>query len=496
VSKGIMKTAIFVGGLVIVGLLVRPGLKAAADDLDNASVRIAGEAFVRSGALSTIRVLSDEIGPRLTGSEAALRAARYGLGLFEEYGLVNAHLEPFEIVGWEPGPAQAETLAPLRKELRVDTLGFAVNTPQNGLVAEVIDAGHGTQEDFERLAPAMAGKIVLAGLLSPAKASQATKEFQKVDFAAKKGAAACLIISGTQGGLTRTRASNYGGYSSIPAASIAYEDGTWLRRQLASGHAVKMRLLTLNKILPKTKAVNVVAEIPGRENPQEVVVLGAHLDSWFLGPGAADNALGASIVIETARILSRLGLSPRRTIRFILFSGEEEGLLGSFAYVKSHEAELDNFVLMVNLDMTGLMYPGVLNPYGVCPIEDKLGAVLPVLAGLGITGIETRYPYDSDDFNFIARGVPALGIQGRGTRNWNWGHSYADTFEKIEVDKLNMNTAAVAIVVHFAANTPERLSRRYSQAEVIQYFKDIGREAVLKQEGTWKKLGFADGGRE
>jgi Zn-dependent M28 family amino/carboxypeptidase len=460
------------------------------NELEKAAARITGDVFVKNNGIQTLKVLADEIGSRLTGSEAAHRAAKYCLDLFKNYGLTNVHLEPFEISGMLPGQAIADVLEPFQKSLRVDSLGFSVNTPPSGLLAEVIDVGHGTQEDYEKVGPDIQGKIVLAGLLDPSDQAKATKEWQKVDYAAKKGAAACMIISGTKGGLTRTRASSFGGYSSIPAVSVAYEDGTWMRRRLESGKTLRIKLLTQNKMIGRVVAENVVAEIAGRGKPEELVILGAHLDSWFLGPGAADNALGVSIVMETARILSTLELASTRTIRFVLFSGEEEGLLGSFQYVKNHESELDKVILMVNVDMTGLMYPGLLDPYGACQIGDKLTEVLPVLAGLGVTRIEARYPYDSDDFNFVAKGVPALGLQGRGVRDWSWGHSYADTFEKIEPDKLNMNTAAIATIMYFAANRPEVLSRRLSQAEVIKYFQEQNLDKILKQEGTWKKLGF------
>lgn len=460
------------------------------NDLEKAAARITGDVFVKNNGIQTLKVLADEIGSRLTGSAAAHRAAKYCLDLFRNYGLTNVHLEPFNVSGMLPGQVIADVLEPFQKSLRVDNLGFSVNTPPSGLLAEVIDVGHGTQEDYEKVGPNIQGKIVLAGLLDPSDQAKATKEWQKVDYAAKKGAAACMIISGTKGGLTRTRASSLGGYSPIPAVSVAYEDGTWMRRRLEDGKTLRIRLLIQNKMIGTVVAENVVAEIAGRGKPEELVILGAHLDSWFLGPGAADNALGVSIVMETARILRTLELASTRTIRFILFSGEEEGLLGSFQYVRDHESELDKVILMVNVDMTGLMYPGILDPYGACQIGDKLAEVLPVLAGLGVTRIEARYPYDSDDFNFVAKGVPALGLQGRGVRDWSWGHSYADTFEKIEPDKLNMNTAAIATIMYFAANRPEVLSRRFSQAEVIKYFQERNLDKILKQEGTWKKLGF------
>jgi len=476
--------------IALVSCLSSSFIGASHDDLERAAVRITGEAFIKNNAIRILRVLADEIGPRPTGAAAFDRAAEYCLDLFKKQGLTNVHAESFEMAGWASGQALAEALEPFPKKLRVDTLGWSVNTPFQGLIAEVIDVGQGTEEDFKALGPSLKGKIVLAGSTNPEDPSKATKEWQKVAFAAREGAVACMIIARAKGGLTRTRASNYRDYSDIAATSIAYEDGTWLRRWLEDGKTVKVKLLTQNKVLNRITTKNVVAEIKGVEKPEEIVILGAHLDSWDLGPGAADNALGVSIALETSRILANLEIPLRRTVRFVLFSGEEQGLVGSFEYVKTHDHELDNIVMMINLDMTGLMYPGVLNPYGACPIAEKLTELLPVLEGMGITTVDARYPYDSDDFNFIARGVPALGVQGRGIRDWSWGHSYADTFDKIEIDKLNMNTAVIATIMYYVANRPEPLARRLSQAEVINHFKEKKLDKIIKQEGTWKKLGF------
>jgi Zn-dependent M28 family amino/carboxypeptidase len=479
-------------GCLATGILVSLGSGAVTEDLRKSAVRIAGEAFVGNGAYKIVKVLADDFGSRLTGTAAAHEAAAYCLDHFKASGLTNAHFEDFEVVGWEPGEASAEALAPRNKRLRIDSLGLSVNTSPQGLVARIVDVGHGTKDDFEKKKSVLKGQIALAGLNDPSDSTTATKEWQKVLYAAQNGATACLIIARTKGGLTRTRASNYGDYSPIPAASIAYEDGTWMRRALEDGKDVRMKLTIQNEILPTAKAENVIAEIRGAEKPGEIVILGAHLDSWFLGPGAADNALGCGIALETARILNGLGARPKRTIRFVLFAGEEEGLLGSFEYARRHEAELAEVVLMVNLDITGIMYPGFLNPYGGCQFKNSLDDLVGLLRGLGVTQVSIRAPYDSDDFNFIAKGVPALGLQGRGVSDWAWGHSYADTFDKIEIDKLNMTLAAVGIIVDYAANHEEPLAAHLSRDEVIRYFREKNLEKNLKEEKTWQKLGFPD----
>ena len=472
--------------------LTVPCISLEKNDMESAAVRIMGEAFVKNNGIRILKVLTDEIGPRLTGSEAYRRAAEYCGGVFRTYGLTNVHLESFETPGWLPGQASAETLGSPAKELRVDTLGLSVNTPVEGLAAEIVDVGHGTEQDFERMGPAINGKIVLAGLKDPSDRSEVTRGWRKIQLAAKRGAVACLIISPTKGGVTRMGVSAYYEPAPIPGAAIAYEDGLWLRRRLEDGKPVKIRILIRNKFPGNVRTDNVVAEIKGREKPEEVVILGAHLDTWFTGPGAADNALGVSIAMETARILSLPGLAPKRTIRFILFGGEEEGLLGSFEYAKAHEKELDNVALMVNLDMVGMMSPRVVSPYGACAIGDQLLDLLPILGGLGITQVESRHPFDSDDFCFVANGVPALGIYGNEIRDMNWYHSYADTFDKIEVDKLNLNTAAVATVVHCAASRSEPMGKHLSRTEVIRYFEEKKLTRSLKEDGSWKRLGFPE----
>jgi len=179
--------------------------------------------------------------------------------------------------------------------------------------------------------------------------------------------------------------------------------------------------------------------------------------------------------------LNLLDEKPKRTIRFLLFTGEEQGLYGSRAYVESHKEELDNITLMMNLDITGAMYPGMINPYGAWDYQGRFEDLLGILHGFGVDHIEQKYPYDSDDFHFVRNGVPALGLQGRGERGMIYAHTYADTFDKIEIDKLNMTVAAVAIIIHYVANVEKPLGQRLTEEQVLEYFKAWGREDQLKK---------------
>jgi len=461
-------------------------------EFNNNAVKIAGEVFIKNNAYEILRFLSDEIGARFTGSEPFHRSTEWAVNLFNEYGLTNVHLEYFDTVGWLPGPVSAHMLEPFSKTLVVDSMGLSVNTPTQGLIGEVIDVGHGTEEDFQRMGNAIQGKIVLCGAKEPCGGETSTKEVRKIDLSAEYEALACLIITGYKGKLTKTRYTNNNDYSPLPAACTTYEDGTWLRRLIQSGKKVKMNLKIQNEILDKLQSENVIAEIKGTERPEEVVILGAHIDTWHLSGGAADNGLGVAIVLESARIFSHLNLHPKRTIRFILFGGDEIGLAGSTAYVKDHDAELDNVVLMVNLDITGLTTASFINPYGGTEFNGSLDPLMAYIRGFGLEEVNPKYPCDSEDLSFIAKGVPAIGLQYYGPRSLSYAHTYADTLDNVDTEKLNLTTAAVAVIVYFAASTEGRLARRLTREEVIEYFKSKKLDIQLKKDKMWKDLGLDD----
>lgn len=454
--------------------------------------RIAGEAFIGNKAYETLRILSDEYGPRLTGSEMARKGEEFCLNLFKEYGLENAHLEYFDTMGWLRGETSAEMLKPFQRSLTVDSMGQSINSPAEGLIAEVIDAGAGSEKEFEEKGEAIKGRVVLAGAKEPPEGQRRISWLDIINQSAEYEAAACFYISPLKGRLTQIGTSAFGDYSPIPAASITYEDGTWMRRLIERGESIKVKLLIQNKIVDKLQAANVVADIKGVGKPEEMIILGGHLDAWDLGTGAADNGLGSAIILETSRILSTLDLKPSRTIRFVLFSGEEQGLLGSLEYVKKHEAELDQIVLMMNVDMAGLSYPGGFNTGGRKEFNDKLKDLIELLEGFGISRLTSRLGAGSDDFAFNCKGVPTLSLSGRGRGDWNYYHSYADTFDKIEIDKLNMVTAAIAITIYYAANVEEPFAKRLSQEEVVKLFEKEKLDIQLKKRNLWKKLGFPE----
>ncbi len=303
-----------------------------------------------------LRRLTDEIGGRVTGSPAMDRAVQWATSAFRAAG-VNVHTEKYQLpLTWSEGDTRLELLGEIKFPLRTVSLGWSPATPPGGIEANVVDVAYGTPQDFAAAAAQIKGAILLVHTdLGTTWADLFNEYFRPpeiIELAIKSGAAA-ILWEGARERLLLYRHTNTsdGQLEKIPQAIVAREDALRLSRTvLAYPGKIRARFSMPNRIGPPIDQENVVAEIRGYEKPDESVILGAHLDSWDLGTGALDNGCNSALVIEAARVLKATGLRPRRTIRFILFSGEEQGLLGSWAYVKTHRAELDKIRAVVIFD--------------------------------------------------------------------------------------------------------------------------------------------------
>jgi carboxypeptidase Q len=253
---------------------------------------------------------------------------------------------------------------------------------------------------------------------------------------------------------------------------------------LAYPGKIRVRFSMPNKIGPPIDQENVVAEIPGYEKPDESVILGAHLDSWDLGTGALDNGCNAALVIEAARALKATGLRPRRTIRFILFSGEEQGLLGSWAYVKTHRAELDKIRAVIIFD-SGI---GRVTGYSLGGRSDIAPAVREVLKPLESWDVN-RHTTDAqtgtDHFDFLIEGLPTL-VANQEEANYlpNY-HAASDTLDKVDIRELKLNTTIAALTTWGLADRPAPLGKRLSRAELETLMKESGLDEQMKSMGFW-----------
>jgi Iap family predicted aminopeptidase len=275
-----------------------------------------------------------------------------------------------------------------------------------------------------------------------------------------------------------------GAIAPIPAAIVSRENAGRLAR-LADHGSVRVRVKLENRTEGAYEAKNVVAEIRGSEMANEIVLLGAHLDSWALGTGAEDDGVNAALVIDVARGIKELGLKPRRTLRFVLFTGEEQGMLGSAAYVRQHADELDRHVAMITFDTgSGRTEGFYLNgrPGLRQPVEEALSTV----GGLGATNLSLEALDGTDNFDFLLSGVPNLvALQDWAPYLPNY-HAESDTFGIVDQRNAKLNAAIATVLVWGLAEMPERPATRQTRAEVDELLRKSGLDAQMKAFGQWE----------
>lgn len=406
--------------------------------------------------------LCDGIGARFAGTGNYRRAAEFMLDRFREYGLENAALEPFEFTAWRRGaPAEFATTGAGARLHDCYELPYSAATGPGGVEAGIADIGTGDGESLGAMRGEIGGRFVLT---VGAKA-------HRTDLYAQCAAlgAAGFVIGHTIPGMglyTGTVANGRGG--TIPAISIGHESAMLIRRQLA-GAAPRFRMTT-HGTLATAATWNVVGELPGSELPDELVIMGGHLDSHEIGPGAFDNGAGAVMVIEAARLLARCCRGHlKRTVRFIGFAAEEIGLLGSHHHAKAHAAELRKARFMLNCDTPALGRPRGLG-FHKCP---RAQAYMDRLAAQMETPLvcQNRTHCHSDHYPFILQGLPTAGIAGGkfAPAVEHFAHMAADTPEKISLTDLRDCAAFAARVLLRAASDPEWPDMRRSEAEIAAW---------------------------
>ncbi len=321
------------------------------DGTKPALTKIAGEGMMNSHAFEYLTELSDKVGSRVTGTPEAQKAVDWGIAKMRGIGLENVHAEKWQLWrGWKRGTADAELLSPTRHKLHVDAMGWTGSTPASGVEGEIVPVNlldlDQEMKDISRLK----SKILLVVSKGTPKKSLDLIFAEFGDFLRAAHKAGALAVIGGQSGskasgmnLTHTGILGFDADFAIPVVSMTAEDQGQLERYLDGGLKPRARFNIQNTFTDgPVESANVVGEIRGRENAEQVFVVGAHLDSWDLSEGSTDNGTGSASVLGAADAIVRSGMKPRRTIRFVLFTGEEQGLDGSFAYIKQHQAELAN----------------------------------------------------------------------------------------------------------------------------------------------------------
>jgi len=453
---------------------------------------ITDAAMKDDGAYDKLRRLCDDVGNRISGSANLDRALDWAVETMQRDGLQNVHKEPVQVIRWVRGEESIEMIEPRRQPLVMLGLGGSIATPPEGITAEVVVVRD--EAELDKLGSGAEGKIVLFNNAmppyDPVKGSGygQTVRFRHrgADLASDKGAVACLVRSVTAHSLRtpHTGAMGYAdGKRKIPAAAITVEDSEEIARMTADGKKVVVCLKMTAHDEGLVPSANVIGEIRGRELPDEVVVIGGHIDSWDVGQGAHDDGAGCVMSMEALALLKRLNLTPRRTIRCVLFTNEENGLAGGKQYALDHAADLAKHVAALETDSGGFrpVSIGVSIPdTGARPSNAstsqvldsmrrgrqtsqhdeqaaaKLAAVLTLLQPT-LNMHATVGGGGADISAMRAGGVPQLGLEVEGSRYFDYHHTPADTLDKVDKKDLRECVAAMAVVSYVLADMPESL---------------------------------------
>ena len=467
------------------------GCSAAEASCAEAAAKILPQVLGSSPLEENLRRLSDEVGGRVTGSPEMAKAVEWAVAAFRAEG-VDVHTEKYTLpVTWSEGETRLELLGPVKFPVRLVAVGWSPATPADGIEANLVDIGYGNEQDFANARAAVKGAILLASTDLGSTWADLFNEYTQpppvIDRAKKAGAAAILWM-GARERLLLYRHTNTGDgkLEGIPQAVVAREDAMRLARTLvAYPGKVRVRFTMPNKIGGPVEQENVIGEIRGREKPEEAVILGAHLDSWDLGTGALDNGCNAALVIEAARAIKATGLVPRRTIRFVLFSGEEQGLLGSWQYAVTHRAELDKIRGAVIFD-SGIGRVTGYSLTGRGDIQDGVREILKPLASWDITHHTLDGDIGTDNWDFFLEGVPTLVAEQDEANYLPNYHAASDTFDKVDIRELKINTALAAVTAWGIADRAEPLGKRLSRAEIDRLLKESHLDEKMKQQGYWE----------
>ncbi|MGA9509854.1 MAG: M20/M25/M40 family metallo-hydrolase [Candidatus Sulfotelmatobacter sp.] len=463
--------------------------------------RIIQSALQPSPIEHNLRELTDEIGGRIPGTPAMQRAIDWGVHMFKVAGADSVHTEEFTIPhSWAEGATEmtvsATGTALDPKLTHIPTVHFRVHcvsiawAPALAPVKHVpvVDVGSGSAAEFKK-AGDICGKIVLVHSVVLKTWDDLFAEYAiapPVVTAAVHGKAKAVAFIATREHdiLYRHTNSVAGEIDRIPQVLLAREDGERIGRLLASGHPVWADLNIPDRIGGPIKSANVVAEIKGSEKPDEFVILGAHLDSWELGTGALDNGCNAAMVVDALRAIKASGLKPRRSIRFILFSGEEEGLLGSRAYSTAHRPELEKAAGVIIYD-SGTGKTTGFSTGGHKDVLETAKTIITPLRQFGLTELKTDMEWGTDHFDFMLEGVPTF-VADQDEANYleNY-HAVSDTYDKVDFEQLKKDVAEAAEFSFALANLSEKIGPRFTRAQIEQSLRETGSEQMLKDSGMW-----------
>ncbi|PQA53752.1 M20/M25/M40 family metallo-hydrolase [Siphonobacter curvatus] len=461
------------------------------DELGSVFSRINSEVDERSQAYEKLGEATRLIGHRLTGSPNGQKAETYAYDLLRSYGFRDVSYQPFDLEAWSRDTVTL-AIAPRKSDNFQDipVVALAHSPLEANVSADLVDVGNGLEADFEAQKARISGRVVLTnlGLLGAAPGTKNLHRSEKTALATRYGAAGIVMVNTVPGNVLLTgTASVTGSLIPIPAVCISLESGQRIREWMTEEKL--MALVEMRNHSRKVQARNIVATLKGRS--KDKIVIGAHLDSWDLATGAIDNGLGSFAIMDIARTLKKLNLKPRRTIEFVLFMGEEQGLLGSKAYVKTAKQTntLDRIQYMINLDMTN--QPSGMNISGWDAMEafcNQIGTQIQAVEPNYKNEIMNRAGLHSDHQPFMLEGIPTLTPLGHlpPTVGRTY-HTNLDTFDKVDKEGLRNTVRYTAMMLYALANAPELPARKltFEQTKAFLEKQGLKDELMLGKEWRW-----------
>jgi carboxypeptidase Q len=420
--------------------------------------RIIDAALKDSTAWNRLAEMTEKFGNRLSGTPALEQTIDWVIAKMKADGLQNVRGEAVMVPVWVRGAESAQLVSPREQNLPMLGLGGSIATPPGGITADVLVVS--SFSDLTAKASQARGKIVLFDVPFTTYGETVQYRARGAVAAAQAGAVAALVRSVTPYS-QRTPHTGALAYDTavrrIPAGAITVEDVQMIHRLVDRGERVRVKLIMSAKTQPDAPSRNVMGEIAGSEKPDEVVVLGGHIDSWDVGRGAMDDGGGVVVAWEAVRLLQRLALKPRRTIRVVGWTNEENGGRGGQGYRDTHKAEVDRHVLAIESD------GGVFKPQGFSFTGSDAG--LDILKQVGLlldridAGAISKGGGGSDIAPIVALGVPGLGLNVDGTKYFWYHHTEADTIDKLDPAEMARCVAAMAVMAYVVADMPETLPR-------------------------------------
>lgn len=451
--------------------------------------KINEEVLKNSQAYQTLKSSSETIGHRLTGSTNGAAAEQLAYDLFKKYGIKDVKFQPFEVVSWS---RESISLHLNGNNIKAVSLAHSpVSVDLKGI--ELVDMGNGLEADYQADPNKAKGKIVFASLGLLPNMPAGTKNLhrsEKTALAIKYGAKGIILFNGVKGGILLTgTASVTGDLIDIPAINISNEDGWMIKEQLKNS-SVKADIQMKNHS-GLIKARNVIATIPGKKYPNEKIVVGGHLDSWDLADGAIDNGIGSFSIIDMARTFQKLKLNTDRTIEFVMFMGEEQGLLGSRHYVNDaiKNNTIDQVVYMTNYDMAG-------NAVGFTAGGRKEAESYFKSVGAIIKQVDTTFPNQSgaggaglhsDHQPFMLEGIPTSSSASRMDRKiYECYHADCDATNLIDPTWMVNQVRYSTMFLYALANAKVLPAKRMSSEETKEFLIKANLREALEIAGDWK----------